>query len=155
MHRKFIALIISAAVAVTTLSLSAAPARADETTRVLAGIAALALLGAAIHSSRKTTLQVTTTPGWQPPQPRPRPPAQPRPHPKVSRFVLPQYCLLPTPRYRGNDTLVGENCLRRYYGATRTAQLPGQCRATFWNGRKWRSGYDPTCLRNKGYVIRR
>lgn len=143
MHRKFIALIVSAAIAVTGISLVAKPARADETTRILAGIAALALIGAAIRSSREASVQVTTTtrPTWRPPKP------------KVSRFVVPQYCLLPTPRYRGNDTLVGENCLRRYYGST--AQLPGQCRATFWNGRKWRTGYDPTCLRGKGYVIRR
>ncbi len=155
MHRKFIALIISAAIAVTGISLVAKPARADETTRILAGIAALALIGAAIRNSRESSVQVTTTatPTWQPPMPKYRHPLPPPPTPKVSRFVVPQYCLLPTPRYGANDTLVGEKCLRRYYG--RTAQLPGQCRTTFWNGRRWRTGYDPTCLRGKGYVIRR
>ena len=156
MHRKFIALIVSAAVAVTGISLVAAPARADETARVLAGIAALALLGAALQSSRaKATVEMTTTtPGWKPPSPG-HGPSHMRPPRQAARFVLPQYCLLPTPRYQGGSALMGERCLYRHYGPKRTAQLPAQCRATFWNGRKWRSGYDPTCLRGKGYVIRR
>lgn len=53
MHRKFIALIISAALAVT--SLTAVPAQAQnrgETAAIIAGVAALAIVGAAIADDR-------------------------------------------------------------------------------------------------------
>lgn len=53
MHRKFIALIIGAALAVT--SLTAAPAQAQnrsETVAIIAGVAALAIVGAALADDR-------------------------------------------------------------------------------------------------------
>ena len=52
-HRSFIALISALSLAVAITGASAAPARAgDDTARVLAGIAALAIIGAAIEESR-------------------------------------------------------------------------------------------------------
>lgn len=54
MHRKFIALIIGAALTVT--SLTAAPAQAQnrgETAAIIAGVAALAIVGAALADDRK------------------------------------------------------------------------------------------------------
>lgn len=150
MHRKFIALIVSTAIAVTGLSLSAAPARADDTTRIIAGIAALALLGAAIHNNRRHDAPVVsqhTPPYYGPVRPRPLPP-------RFTRYDLPQYCLLPFPGYNGrNQPLLGEGCLQKYYGST--ASLPQNCNVTFWNGRDRRSGYDPACLQQRGYRMTR
>lgn len=150
MHRKFIALIVSAAITVTGLSLAASPARADDTTNLLAGLAALALIGAAIHNSRDDDAPIVSqhTPHYYGPvRPNPQPP-------RFTRFDLPQYCLLPFPGYNGrNRPLLGEGCLKRYYGST--ASLPQTCNVTFWNGRDRRSGYDPVCLQQRGYRLAR
>jgi len=54
MHRKFIAIVLGAALAVT--GLSSAPVRAQdrgETAAIIAGVAALAIIGAAVASDRK------------------------------------------------------------------------------------------------------
>ena len=51
MHRRFIALILSASLVVTTAG--AAPARADDTEKWIAGAAALAIIGLAIHEESK------------------------------------------------------------------------------------------------------
>lgn len=54
MHRKFIAIVLGAALAVT--SLSTTPVRAQdrgETAAIIAGVAALAIIGAAAASDRK------------------------------------------------------------------------------------------------------
>ncbi len=51
-HRTFISIILAAAIAVT--GMSAAPARADnDAAKVIAGVAALAIIGAAIAEERK------------------------------------------------------------------------------------------------------
>ncbi|MEM7091269.1 MAG: hypothetical protein AAF496_17075, partial [Pseudomonadota bacterium] len=51
MHRKFIALIVSSAIAIT--GFSALPARAGDTERLLGGLAALTILGIALHQREK------------------------------------------------------------------------------------------------------
>lgn len=174
MHRKFIALIVSAAIAVTGLSLSAAPARADDdTAKIIAGIAALALLGAAIHSSRDRAVVVTRpTYDWHPGRPRyhgpneyngnrPQPPiqykptAKPRPlPPRFGRYDLPKFCLKPANGFRQDKYLIGKDCLENYYGPTGT--LPQACRVTFQSGRDTRTMFRPGCLQQHGYrLVRR
>lgn len=162
MHRKFIALIVSTAIAVTGLSLTAAPARADDTARILAGIAAVALIGAAIQNSNRTRIQVVTRPDpvmnpwpyrhWQPTPPT-RPAPRPLP-PRFTRYDLPQICLKPVQGYRHEQYLVGSNCLQRYWGPT--ASLPQECRVTLWTGRDSRTMFRPGCLQGHGYrLVRR
>lgn len=158
MHRKFIALIVSTAIAITGLGLAAQPARADETTRVLAGIAALALIGAAIRDAQRKDRVVTrqqtiySGPTYQPPAPRNHVHAKRRPaYGQHVRRDLPNSCILPMPANRNGQVVVGEICLQR--NAVNTAELPSNCRVSFWNGRKWRSGYDSTCLYNRGYRV--
>ncbi|SLN57569.1 hypothetical protein PEL8287_03094 [Roseovarius litorisediminis] len=53
MYRKFISIVVAASVAVT--GLTAAPARAEinDTTKIIAGVAALAIIGAAIADNKK------------------------------------------------------------------------------------------------------
>ena len=51
MHRKFIAVVLAASVAIT--GFSAAPARADEdVAKFIAGVVALGLIGAAINDAK-------------------------------------------------------------------------------------------------------
>ncbi|MBY6066184.1 hypothetical protein KUW17_05480 [Leisingera aquaemixtae] len=163
-HRRFIALIVAAAIAVT--GFSAAPARADEDfAKVLGGLALLGIIGAAIkhsrddddrHVSRKYT-----------------PPAHNHSHgghkyygsdrhdgyvrplpPRVRRYDLPSQCLRYFPAYSRSHALVGKGCLERSYGYTHA--LPKSCKVTFWNGKRHRTGYKPGCLNSHGYrLVRR
>lgn len=153
MHRKFIALIVSTAIAITGASLAAQPAKADDTTRVLAGIAALALIGAAIRDSQRKRVVVTRQQNVYSGPTYRRPPA-PRPvYRQHVRRDLPSSCILPVPANHSGRIVLGQTCLQR--NAVNTAVLPRQCRENFWNGRKWRSGYNSTCLYGQGYRISR
>lgn len=148
MHRKFIALILATAMAIT--GLSAAPARADgDTARVFAGLAFLALLGAAIQKERKHNRPVVShnyTPPVHPLPPRPLPP-------KISRRDLPQQCLRSRSvngRYRN---LVGNRCLKKNYGFNGT--LPYACQLGYRENGRNHIGYEPVCLRERGYRFAR
>jgi hypothetical protein len=160
MHRKFIALIVSAAIAITGLSVAASPARADDTAKIIAGIAAFALIGAAIHNSNRNRDPVVTRPSpvmnkpWPPTQWRPTPPVRPAPGPlppRYTRYDLPQYCLKPIQGYRHDNYLVGNDCLENYWGPT--ASLPRECRVTIWTGRDNRAMFRPDCLQRHGYRL--
>jgi len=141
MHRKFIALILATAMAVT--GISALPARADpDTNRLIAGIAALALIGVAIQKSRKRDVAVAN------PIPRPRPQ-----HTRVSRFDLPGQCLRNRSVNGRPRSLFGPGCLRKNYAFNEA--LPDICRFTYWTENRKRAGYDPRCLRERGYRFAR
>ena len=152
MHRKFIALIIATAIAVT--GMSALPARADnDAARFLAGLAAIALIGAAIESNRSqypdTDAYVAT------PQP-PRTPHHQRPRvqpPRNSRLDLPGQCLGAYPVNGDVRRLYGAGCLRNNYAFNGT--LPYACRLGYSDGRRNRTGYEPRCLREHGYRVAR
>lgn len=144
MHRKFIALIIATAVAVT--GLSAAPARADENDLVkfLAGFAALAIIGSAIHNRDRDDAPVThyVTPPKHPIPPRPLPP-------QVSKLQLPQQCLHTYSVHNKPRRLFGARCLKRTYSYNNS--LPRACQFQFRHGNETRTGYEPVCLRERGY----
>lgn len=166
MHRKFIAFIISAAMAVTAFT---APARADgqDVAKVLAGIAALAIIGKVIndHNDNKTVTRnvYQTPPRYQPVPPRyqpvppryqPGPPryVTPRPvPPAVSRFNLPGHCLRAYPVNRRTLRLFDAGCLQRSYSHARS--LPYACQYQFSDRRGSHTGYEPVCLRERGYRI--
>ena len=162
MHRKFIAFIVSAAVAVTVFS---APARADEdAARVIAGIAALAILGKIIHDSRDDDNVVTHnrypgytyyTPGHRPTPVRPAPaPVRPVPLPqKFTRYDLPSQCLQSHQVNRGVVRIFGQRCLRTSYRHANV--LPQACKVQFNNRFGGHTGYEPECLRQRGYRIAR
>lgn len=147
MHRKFIALILATALAVT--GLSAAPARAgNDTTRVLTGLFGLALLGAAIHNSRD---RHAVTRSYSPPTySAPPRPVAPRPlPPQITRKDLPQQCLRNHKVKGGTRNLFGTRCLRKHYAFT--GSLPWACQRGYSDGRRSRVGYGPKCLRQRGY----
>ncbi len=146
MHRKFIALVLSTALAIT--GLSAVPARADgDTARLLAGIAALALIGAAIRNKRD---RPDVSHNYiQPPRPLP-----PRPlPPKVARRNLPLQCLRSHSVNGHRRNMVTAGCLKNNYAFNRS--LPYACQRGFWDGNRNRTGYEPQCLRKRGYRFAR
>lgn len=167
-HRKFIALVVAAAIAIT--GFSAAPARADEdVAKFIAGAALLGILGAAINNARKDDHAATRT--YNPPHGhrhggnkhyghnrhsghkhyghnRHQGHAKPLP-PRVRRYDLPANCVRYFPRYSRNYPLAGKGCLDRNYGSAHA--LPRSCRVTFWNGKRHRTGFKPHCLKQHGY----
>ncbi|KIC13703.1 hypothetical protein [Leisingera sp. ANG-Vp] len=156
-HRKFIALIVAASIAIT--GFSAAPARADEdVAKFIAGMALLGILGAAINDARKDDgRHVSRT--YNPPNQH-RHGHKPHAHnrhgghvkplpPRVRRYDLPAHCVRYFPRYSQNRPLAAKGCLDRNYG--RTHRLPQACKVTFWNGQRHRTGFKPRCLKRHGY----
>ena len=144
-HRKFIAVILAAAVAITGFSTAPARADSDDIAKFIAGAAILGIIGAAINDRRDDR--------------RERPHVDPKPHPKplpprVRRYDLPAKCLTNI-RVRGKDRrLLGMRCLNRNYDFVR--KLPNRCYAELENRHKSRRGYRPGCLRKHGYrLVRR
>lgn len=161
MHRKFIALVVSAAIAVT--GVSASQARAADAKDILGGLAAIAILGAAIHQydkkkerRRQQEEHVSRNPIHPYPIPQPEPKThgypKPRPLPKdIARYSLPSQCLREAEGYRGAGPVLGARCLSRNYKYSES--LPEQCKVAYWNGERTRTAYEPNCLRKYGYKV--
>ncbi|MFC3612191.1 hypothetical protein ACFORG_00340 [Lutimaribacter marinistellae] len=155
MHRKFIALVVSTAIAIT--GLSAAPARAADPHDILGGLAALAILGAAInHYDKKRERERARS--YQPPvtrnhsyhdQPGPRLPAKKLPD-RVRQYDLPSQCLRQVDSYRRGPVL-GSRCLQRNYAWA--DRLPRSCEVDVRMGDRFRRAYDTRCLRQQGYRV--
>ncbi|MHA6262936.1 hypothetical protein ACXYMO_07025 [Arenibacterium sp. CAU 1754] len=167
MHRKFITLIVASAVAVVGLT---APARAgsDDLAKFLAGFTALVIIGSAIEDARKRDdVNVTRNPyphntygntygntrgntyghtRHQPVHPKPLPP-------RVARFDLPGECMRTYKINRKNVNLLGRGCLKERYRHTQS--LPYACQFQFRTREGTRTGYEPVCLRERGYRISR
>lgn len=159
MHRKFIALIVATAIAIT--GVSASQARAADTGDIIGGLAALAIIGAAVnHYQKQNRKQVEVSRHQYKPKPqyvypRAKKPVKKhhvRPLPKrVARYDLPQRCLRTFDAYSKKRPLLGPNCLKRHYKYANN--LPYQCKVGFWNGKTVKRAYEPTCLRQKGYRV--
>ncbi len=177
MHRKFIALIVALAVVVT--GVSASQARAQDNRNLLGGLAALALLGAAVHHYSKDEKKKNTRPvtrnvyqehhhHYQPRHTQKvykkkhkkhhahkqrhynQYPVRPLPK-RVARYDLPQRCLRTFQNYSSRHPLLGPKCLNKHYKHARS--LPHQCKVGFWNGKHVKRAYEPACLRQHGYRI--
>ncbi len=159
MHRKFIALIVASAVAIT--GISASQARAADVGDIIGGLAAIALLGAAVkHFSdddKKNTVTHNYNHVYKAPhdhvykRPKDRP-HHVRPLPKrVARYTLPQRCLRTFKGYSPDQRLLGQTCLGNHYKYS--TSLPNQCKVRFWNGKKVKRAYHPGCLRQQGYRV--
>lgn len=147
MHRRFIALIVGAAIAVTALSAAPARADSDDIARFIAGIAALAIIGAAIEDARDDPAPVVrrqVNPRHYSVAPRPVPP-------RVSRKVLPGECLRNVRTRDGEARVFTQRCLNNNY--RHASQLPRACARQFRTDRGVRWGYRPRCLRDRGYTI--
>ncbi|MFD3190366.1 hypothetical protein ACFMPD_08845 [Sedimentitalea sp. HM32M-2] len=161
-HRKFIALIVGTAIAIT--GVTAVPARADQAdvARVLAGLAAFAILGAAIRSSRDDNQQTVSrhppydyenqdyqNQDYQARNPQHR---RARPLPQsVVRYDLPARCLRNHGSRGGPRRMLGMRCLQQNYRFAKA--LPQACRVRFETRNMVRVGYAPGCLKKRGYRI--
>lgn len=149
MHRYFIGSIVSATVAVTAFA--AAPARASDhdLARALAGLAALAIIGKAIHDrNEKDRVSKNYV---EPPRHR----IKPRPLPnRVARKNLPGECLREIRSNHGHSRRVlSARCLERNYRYSN--DLPRSCARQVETQRGWRWAYGARCLRHNGYQIAR
>lgn len=127
MHRTFIALVLSSAIAITGLSASAARADNDDVAKWIAGAAALAIIGAAIADSQKKPKVV-----YQ----------QPPSHPKPKGHAYGH-----TPYYQGHTHgHAGGTVYQPYHNPK---ALPASCRVTeYMHGHKIR-GFSSRCLKRK------
>ncbi|MGI9369544.1 MAG: hypothetical protein ACR2O2_11980 [Ruegeria sp.] len=159
MHKKFIALIVAAAVTVTGLSVSRA--QAADAHDILGGLAAIALLGAAIKRYSTNTrpahnqnVSRYSDHAYNAPsvQPHRNQTNHIRPLPEaVKRYDLPQRCLKTFDTYSNRRPLLGTNCLNKHY--KHAAKLPQACKVGFWNGKQVKHAFEPACLRQKGYRV--
>jgi hypothetical protein len=168
MYRRFIATIAAASIALSTVG---APAYAGnrDTTRALAAILGLAVVGKIIHDNNKDKKQAqqhqrrdsdTHRPAHKPPrytqkQHQPqynqhKPQARPLPR-NVDNKLLPGNCFNSYKTRQGRVQMFGSHCLNNsYHFANR---LPRQCLSVFSTPRGNRRGYEARCLRDRGYRL--
>ncbi|UWR06836.1 hypothetical protein [Ruegeria sp. B32] len=151
MHRKFIALVVATAVAIT--GVSASQAKAADAHDILGGLAAIAIIGAAVnHYNKEKRKERVTRQNNYVYQPQNVRPDHIRPLPRrVARYDLPQRCLKTYNGYSKKRPLLGLNCLEKHYKHANS--LPQQCKVGFWDGKKVKRAYEPACLRQKGYRV--
>lgn len=158
MHRKFIALVLSGSLAVT--SLTAQPVKADDTAEWIAGAAALAIIGLAISEANKDPKPTynyghTYTPhSYQGTHGHAGPSVTYAPKPRHHK-VLPRQCRrvehLQGHVIRG----LGKRCLKRQ--GVNVHALPGHCAIKVRNAEtgKRKVIYGGRCLRQHGYTLAR
>ncbi len=150
MHKKFIALIVATAVVIT--GVSASQARAADAKDILGGLAAIAIIGAAVNHYNKEKRRDEVARQYNPvPIDRQVKKHKVRPLPnRVARYDLPQRCLRTYDGY-AQRPLLRPKCLNKHYRHANS--LPQQCKVGFWDGNKVRQAYEPACLRQKGYRV--
>ncbi|WP_163847672.1 hypothetical protein [Pseudooceanicola aestuarii] len=146
MTRKFFAILLSATIATT--SIGAAPVQAGDrdAARAIAGIAAIAILGAAIHESQRGNRAPQQTHG--------RPHRQPQAHQPQRQHrarAVPASCLVDTRVNRQRVSALRMRCVDRNV----RGRAPQSCvrRTTANHGPRY--VYGKRCMRNNGYVVAR
>lgn len=157
MHRKFIGIIIAAALAVTTIG--NAPARADEKLLgALAAIVGIAVVGKVIHdrNQRKRVEPATRNAVKAPPVHRNnrvydlKPRALPQ---RANRKLLPGDCLRSADTRQGRVRYFAQRCLERNF--RHADRLPQDCAIRLRGQSRHKRGYDARCLRDEGYQLAR
>ena len=139
MHRKFIALVLSAALAVTSLNAQPAHAGSDDTAKWIAGLAALAIVGVALNERKKDR--------------RKKRHASPVRH--HNPYLLPARCRV-TRNLQGNTIRgFGKGCLKR--NNVNVQSLPRECAVRFRDRARDRrvTLFTGRCLRQHGYQVAR
>ncbi|WP_121061430.1 hypothetical protein [Chachezhania antarctica] len=137
MQRHLIAAALGLALALS--SFAAQPVRAEDgqITRAVAGLAAIALIGAAVSQAGKDKHDAYVKPEHH--------------GRKTDENTLPIACLKDYPVAGADKRLVGRGCLIKHY--RNVAGLPGSCEFRFRMKGHDHIGYDPGCLRNHGFAI--
>lgn len=171
MSRKFIATILAASLAITTVA--AAPARADndDLARFLVGTTALFIIGSALSDNNRQGAQTRNnnpTPpsrGHTPHQPHSQPYGQPytQPHnprntqptswPRQDTAELPRGCMIGANTSQGYTRVFGARCLNTHYAQAN--RIPRACRTEIWDQDGRRPGYTARCLRDHGFRTNR
>ncbi|VAV93263.1 hypothetical protein MNBD_ALPHA07-1536 [hydrothermal vent metagenome] len=174
-HRKFIALIAATSIAVT--GLTAAPAQAkDDTAKIIAGVAALALIGVVVSQSNKSRNRNRTTRtqpydnggvyggggyrddnsynngGYRRDDNYYDDDSYNRPQPRrTQRKVLPRSCKVQARTRNGRVPAYSGSCLNNNYRYANA--LPRQCSFRARTGRHGarRTVYSRDCLASRGY----
>lgn len=166
MHRKFIALVLSSSLAVT--SLTAQPVKADDTAEWIAGAAALAIIGLAIADANKKPKVTYNQPVTHGHGHGHTPHVQNYTNGHAGNTVIHS----PKPRYhnpkvlprgcRVNENLhgqvirgLGKHCLKR--AGVNVHALPAHCEVKVRNSHngKRKIIYGGRCLRQNGYTLAR
>jgi hypothetical protein len=129
MKKTMTASLLALSIAFTSVSATPVEARSKDVAKVIAGIALLAIIGAAVNDNRRHR-------------------ATPVPAPTPSRWRLPNRCLKDYETERGWQRGFGSACLRKH--APRVT-LPRQCKVTLWTTEGRRNVYAPGCLSDRGY----
>ena len=155
MSRKFIATILAASLAVTSISATPAAAGDDNLKKFLLGAGTLLIIGSALENGKAQVVIKDKDDkyahgyghgyGYKKYKKKKR---------RISK-VLPRYCLRRIETRRGDVRMFGKRCLQRNY---RYADwLPQDCKIrvkTWRHGhRVTRVGYKPRCLRHYGYRV--
>ena len=158
MHRKFIATVMAAAIAVTTIGAAPAKAGAKELARFIVGVAALGVIAAAINDADRKENRVARqdhAPVVVPPRHERPARLEPRPLPDRARVtVLPAQCVRQVSDRRGTRNVFMAGCLER--NDVRMSRLPERCEMSVIGQRGHeRTAYDARCLSNNGYRVSR
>ncbi len=144
MHRRFIAIVLSAALAIT--SIGVAPARANDTEKWIAGAAALAIIGLAIHEEKKKKRKRRAAQHYYETQ------RTEKEHYRRNKY-LPAGCRVT--KYVHGQKIRGfaRGCLKRNNIDVRA--LPGQCKYRVHNPNNGKRNviFGSRCLRDAGYRI--
>lgn len=137
----------AAALALSGLAVSAAPARAgDDLIKFLAGATALVIIGTALsdRSDRRTHRH-----DWHG---RRHDHRTPRGNYRGRPIVLPHHCAIEIDaRNRARQVYYGERCLSN--AGIQTWRLPRQCEATLRAHRRSETVYPAECLRREGFRV--
>ncbi|MEM8536643.1 MAG: hypothetical protein AAGF56_02155 [Pseudomonadota bacterium] len=146
---------------ITALSLtlaSAAPAQAqsfnrEDVGKLLIGLAAVAVIGAAIEENRdrrSNSTRVHDTPSWNGINSGSWSSLN-RQHQQFhhQRRAIPASCLRDVQTRFGTQPMFGQRCLERNYA--QLSRLPARCAVRVYTNNGPRQGFDPLCLREQGY----
>lgn len=129
MTRPILSLALAGSIALTSIGLSAAPARADhdDTAKVILGAAALFLL--LNHANKaKDNQQYTYGPK-----------------------ALPRSCRSVIRTHGGTARVYSRSCLEAKLSHASVRKLPGQCKTSIRTNHGWRTVYKERCLRRFGW----
>lgn len=146
---------------ITALSMTLAstmPAQAngldrEDVGKLLIGLAAVAVIGAAIENNndrdddRSTRVHDRTYRAPQVTPPRHNDWTSLNRH--NSRWTLPYDCIRRVETRFGDIRMFGQRCLERNYRHVNS--LPGRCAVRVYSNDGPRRGFDPLCLREEGY----
>lgn len=135
--------VLAGAMALSTITATPAQASSDDLAKVLLGLTALTILGAALADNDPAPAAPATR-YYAPPRPVPvAPPVVKRP--------LPSQCLQAARIDGRARNVYGKACLSRHY--RHVERLPQACRATVRIYGKLREVFRVGCLRSRGWPV--